>query len=128
VPVYRITQLAEVSGFPATTIRYYESAGLLPPARRSPAGYRLYDHRDVDRLRFIAHAKQLSLPLDEIKELILPWDEGVRGPARAKILTKIIEVNSRIAELHAFAVQLSAAARELKCHPLDDHCDETAGC
>ncbi|HEX4249696.1 MAG TPA: MerR family DNA-binding transcriptional regulator, partial [Pseudonocardia sp.] len=36
----RISQLAERSGVPATTLRFYESSGLLPSGR-SPAGYRL---------------------------------------------------------------------------------------
>ncbi|WP_416316268.1 MerR family DNA-binding transcriptional regulator [Streptomyces sp. S584] len=35
----RISQLAERSGVPATTLRFYEGVGLLP-ADRTPAGYR----------------------------------------------------------------------------------------
>ncbi|MGU3500710.1 MerR family DNA-binding transcriptional regulator [Mycobacterium sp. C31M] len=38
----RISQLAARSGVPATTLRYYESAGLLR-AGRTAAGYRIYD-------------------------------------------------------------------------------------
>ncbi|WP_244318556.1 MerR family DNA-binding transcriptional regulator [Streptomyces brevispora] len=48
----RISQLAERSGVPATTLRFYETAGLLP-AERTPAGYRLYGQDAVDRLAFI---------------------------------------------------------------------------
>jgi DNA-binding transcriptional MerR regulator len=49
VSTMRISQLAERSGVPATTLRFYESAGLLP-ADRSPAGYRLYGEDAVERL------------------------------------------------------------------------------
>lgn len=58
----RISQLAERSGVPATTLRYYESAGLLA-ADRTPAGYRVYDDAAVERLAFIRAAKQVGLPL-----------------------------------------------------------------
>ena len=40
---YTIGQVAERSGFPATALRYYEGIGLVPPAARTDAGYRLYD-------------------------------------------------------------------------------------
>ncbi|MBV9847455.1 MAG: MerR family DNA-binding transcriptional regulator, partial [Kutzneria sp.] len=50
---YRISQLAERAGVPATTLRFYEQAGLLP-AQRSESGYRLYDDTAVERLAFIA--------------------------------------------------------------------------
>ncbi len=56
----RISQLAERSGVPATTLRFYESAGLLS-ADRTPAGYRMYGEDAVDRLAFIGAAKHLGL-------------------------------------------------------------------
>ncbi|MGW7750765.1 MerR family DNA-binding transcriptional regulator [Streptomyces violaceusniger] len=43
----RISQLAERSGVPATTLRFYESAGLLP-ADRTPHGYRSYREDAVE--------------------------------------------------------------------------------
>ncbi|CCW14878.1 MerR-family transcriptional regulator [Rhodococcus aetherivorans] len=65
----RISQLARRTGVPATTLRFYEDAGLLH-AERTPAGYRLYDQEAVDRLAFIATAKHLGLTLEEIAELL----------------------------------------------------------
>ncbi|MFD5036597.1 MerR family DNA-binding transcriptional regulator [Streptomyces sp. NPDC058377] len=44
----RISQLAERSGVPATTLRFYAGAGLLP-ADRTPAGYRVYGEDAVER-------------------------------------------------------------------------------
>ncbi|MER8161341.1 MerR family transcriptional regulator [Streptomyces sp. NPDC094472] len=43
----RISQLAERAGVPATTLRFYEGAGLLP-ADRTPAGYRVYGEDAVE--------------------------------------------------------------------------------
>ena len=45
VDTMRISQLATRTGVPATTLRYYESAGLLP-AGRTAAGYRVYGQED----------------------------------------------------------------------------------
>ena len=38
----RIGELAQTSGVPAKTIRFYEEIGLLPPALWAENGYRLY--------------------------------------------------------------------------------------
>ena len=110
---YRISQLAERTGFSASTLRYYEQAGLLPNTARTPGGYRSYDDRAVGRLRFIARAKQLGLPLEEIRNLASVWDAGDCAPVQdrlaALLTSKIEEVRDRVAELTAFGDQLAAA-------------------
>ena len=73
---YRISQLAERTGVPATTLRFYEQSGLLP-AGRTPAGYRVYDETAVDQLAFINSGKMMGLALDEIGELLQVWQSGV---------------------------------------------------
>lgn len=73
VSKYRISQLAQRSGVPATTLRFYESVGLLP-AERTESGYRVYGEQAVDRLAFIGTAKQLGLPLDALPDRSGPCD------------------------------------------------------
>ena len=46
-----IGQVAERSGFSASALRYYEDLGMVMPATRSEAGYRLYDDAAWSRLR-----------------------------------------------------------------------------
>lgn len=65
----RVGELAARAGVSAPTVRFYERKGLLPAARRSEAGYRLYGVEALADLRFIARAKALGLPLEEIKLL-----------------------------------------------------------
>src|SRR4051812_10668123 len=65
----RIPDVADRPGFSTPPPRYYESIGLLPPADRTESGYRVYDDRSVERLTFIARAKQLGCTLEEITEL-----------------------------------------------------------
>ncbi|MFI8192514.1 MerR family transcriptional regulator [Streptomyces sp. NPDC085946] len=79
----RISRLAERSGVPATTLRLWEGAGLLP-ADRTPAGYRLYGEDAVERLAFIGAARHLGLPLKEIGcTSARPLSPPLRDQARA---------------------------------------------
>lgn len=66
----KIGALAAQTGVTAKTIRFYETAGVLPPPVRGPNGYRLYRRDAADLLRFIKQARGLDLTLAEIKELV----------------------------------------------------------
>jgi len=66
---YQIKDVAERTGFTPATLRYYEEIGLLPASTRTAAGYRIYDDSSLDRLAFIARAKQLGCSLGEIADL-----------------------------------------------------------
>jgi len=63
----KFAQHAEVT---TDTVRYYEKEGLLAPARKTGAGYRLYDEESLRRLRFIRQAQQCGFSLTEIRELL----------------------------------------------------------
>jgi MerR family copper efflux transcriptional regulator len=127
-----ISDLAARSGFTPSTLRYYEQVGLLAATERSSGGYRLYDEAAVARLRFIDRAKQLGLPLEEIRELIAVWDGGlcahVQDRLRAHITAKSAEVRDRVADLTAFAGQLEVAGTELAGASPDGPCGEGCGC
>ncbi|GLW51289.1 MerR family transcriptional regulator [Streptomyces sp. NBRC 14336] len=128
---YRISQLAERSGVPATTLRFYEDAGLLP-ADRTPAGYRVYGPDAVERLAFISSAKLLGLTLEEIRELLDVREEGVCASVRARLLPlvaeRITETGARITELRAFAARLAAARAELSGPAPEGACGPDCGC
>jgi DNA-binding transcriptional MerR regulator len=66
----KIGDLAAQTGVTAKTIRFYETAGVLPPPQRSANGYRLYGRDAADLLRFIKQARGLDLTLAEIKALV----------------------------------------------------------
>lgn len=129
---YRIADVAQRSGFTAATLRYYEDIGLMAPAGRSEAGYRLYDDISLERLRFIARAKQLGCTLEEVTDLATAWDGGECGPVQERLLTtvgaKVAEAHARIAELTTFAADLQRAAASLRTHRPDGPCDDACGC
>jgi MerR family copper efflux transcriptional regulator len=129
---YQIADVAERSGFTPATLRYYEDIGLMAPAGRTEAGYRLYDDASLERLRFIARAKQLGCTLEEITDLATAWDGGECGPVqdrlRATVDAKVHEAHGRIAELTTFAADLQRAAATLAAHRPIGPCDDDCGC
>lgn len=96
-----VSEAAERAGTTADTVRYYESIGLIPEARRSSSGYRLYDAEDVDRLRFIKRAQRFGLRLDDIGELVEIRDRGLCpcGHARDLLVARVDELAGEIAGL-----------------------------
>ncbi|HEV3177961.1 MAG TPA: Cu(I)-responsive transcriptional regulator [Stellaceae bacterium] len=96
-----IGSVAEATGLPAKTIRYYESIGLVAPARRTGGNYRLYEARDVTTLRFIERARRLGFSLKEVAELLTLWRDRHRASADVRRLAEaqIRRVDARLLEL-----------------------------
>ena len=127
---YRISQLAEHCGVPATTLRFYEDAGLLP-AERTPSGYRVYGEDAVERLGFISSAKLLGLALEEIRELLDVREEGVCAALRTRMVPlvagRIAETAGRIVELSAFSAHLAAVHADLSGPAPEGGCGPNCG-
>ena len=97
----RIGELAAECGVSAKTVRFWESAGLLPDAARTPAGYRNYEPEAADRLRFIRHAQTAGLTLAEIRQ-VLAISDGGQPPCShvAELIHEhLSELEHRISEL-----------------------------
>ena len=129
---FQIAEVAQRSGFTAATLRYYEDIGLVAPASRTEAGYRLYDETSLERLRFIARAKQLGCSLEEIAELTTVWDGGrcanVQRRLRETVEAKITDARGQIADLSTLAADLQRAASTLSAQPVEGPCDDSCGC
>lgn len=81
-----IGQASKASGVSQRMIRHYEKIGLTPRAARRDTGYRDYDERDVHTLRFIARARDLGFPIEEIGQLLELWRDRSRSSADVKAL------------------------------------------
>ncbi len=97
----KIGSLAQQIGVETSTIRFYESKGLLPEPSRTHSGYRDYDAGDVARLAFIRGARGLGLGLDAIGDILAFRD---RAEAPCGHVVDILEtqrqaIDGRIAEL-----------------------------
>jgi len=115
-PSFNIGEAARASGVTAKMVRHYESIGLLPPARRTEAGYRQYGMDDVRILQFIHRGRALGFSLDQIAGLLALWRDKQRASAdvRRLALEHIDELDRKIAELEAMKRTLAALASS--CH------------
>lgn len=73
--VMKIGELAKLTNIPASTIRFYESKGLLTPTTRSANGYRLYTQQNLEKLQLIKFSQSLGFSLNEIPLLRNENDE-----------------------------------------------------
>lgn len=128
---HRISEVAAQTGFSASALRYYEGAGLVSPAR-TPAGYRVYDDRTIERLRFVTRGKDLGLSLEEIRELLPAWDGNdcgeVASPLAARVAAKVEETRDRITELTVLAEELEVAHRRLTHDVTTGPCGPSCSC
>lgn len=98
-----IGQAAAAAGVTRKAVRVYEAKGLLPPAGRSPAGYRLYTPEDVELLTFIRRARTLGLRLDDIGEVLAVHRGGrpVCDAVRAFLDGRLEEIDAALSDLRA---------------------------
>lgn len=129
---YTIGEVADRSGFSASSLRYYEGIGLVEPAARTAAGYRVYDDDTLTRLAFVARAKQLGCTLEEITDLASLWDGERCGPVQRRIhdlvTAKIADSQRQIVELTALTAQLQSVAAQLAGPAIDGPCGDDCAC
>jgi Cu(I)-responsive transcriptional regulator len=115
--------LARASGVKVTTIRYYESIGLIDPPDRSEGGQRMYDRNAVERMNFIRHARDLGFSLDAIRELIALSANTERS------CTEIDEIARRhAADIRHRIKRLKALEREMERMIKSCSVDKVADC
>ena len=129
---YRIAEVAERSGMSASTLRYYEDIGLVPRPPRTPHGYRAYGEDVLDRLAFIARAKDLGCTLRETADLLAAWEtdrcEPLQTRLRRLVDARIIATERRAAEIRDTAAGLRRVAAGLAGHTPEGPCDDGCGC
>lgn len=106
----KIGALAETTGTPVETIRFYERKGLLPPPARSDNNYRMYLPAHVERLNFIRQCRKLDMTLDEIRALITLHLSPAKDCVEINALldAHIGHVAHRICELRTLEKELNA--------------------
>jgi DNA-binding transcriptional MerR regulator len=92
-----IGQVGKAAGVSAHTLRYYEKEGILSATIRNEAGYRFYDARAVERLRFLRSAQAVGFSLADIRSLLALDSEN--GKACQSVVQPMLE--NRIAEIDA---------------------------
>lgn len=67
---YTVKDVAKLAGISIRTLHHYDQIGLLKPERKSPAGYRLYTGKDMERLQEVLFFRELGFDLKEIKTVL----------------------------------------------------------
>ncbi|MGH9117668.1 MAG: heavy metal-responsive transcriptional regulator [Acidimicrobiales bacterium] len=125
----RIGELADRSGVPVKTIRYYEDIGVVDPPERTSSGYRDYDAPAIDRLAFIRAAQAVGLTLGEIGQVVALRERGQTPCTHVVELLerRADEMGQRIIELQRLEGDLRRLAA--RAHGLDPaECDPQRVC
>lgn len=111
-----ISQAAKLSGLSSKTIRFYEQQGIIQAASRADNGYRVYNDKQLEQLRFIKRARDLGFSLDESKELL----ELLHNPARrsaevkARVLAHVEQIDQQLVQLAKMREQLLSLSNQCR--------------
>jgi MerR family copper efflux transcriptional regulator len=108
-PALRIGQVAEATGLPVKTVRFYCDAGLIGTVARSPGGYRLFEPAVVSELALIRALRAMDVPLAELKRILDVRRSGHCNCSALKssVQTRIQSIDQRLAELVAMKAELA---------------------
>ncbi len=76
--MFSIKEVEEKFGLPASTLRFYEKEGILPPVGRDAGGRRLYTQPELEWLQLIVALRDTGMTMERIKdyvELVKAGDE-----------------------------------------------------
>lgn len=123
----KIGELARRSGLAASTIRFYESKGLLKAVSRQSNGYRDYPLEAVAVLSIISGAQQAGFSLEEIRQ-ILPEDMSSwkHDELLAALNRKVADIAALEARLAQNKAQLLSLIQLIDARPEDVDCKENA--
>ena len=105
----KIGELAERSGIPASTIRYYEKEGLLPKAQRGANGYRVYQDGALERLDLIQLGQKLGFSLDTIRTIAALHGAALKDALLGQLDARLAEIDRLRAILDAQRVSVAGA-------------------
>ena len=102
-----ISEVAQRSGLPTKTIRYYEEIGLISPTRTGN-GYRDFSENDAHRLAFLGRARALGFGIENCRALLALYDDDARESAEVKEIaeTHLSEIEQKIIDLQEMQTTL----------------------
>ena len=113
---FSIGDLSAQSGVKVPTIRYYEQIGLIDAPARTEGNQRRYGRGELDRLRFIAHARDMGFPMESLKSMLSLSARKEAPCARVDALVEqhLAEVDERIEQLSRLRGELAGMLSS--CH------------
>ncbi|MBW0105594.1 MerR family transcriptional regulator [Pseudonocardia sp. KRD-291] len=107
---WKVGELARRTGLTVRTLHHWEERGLIVPSRRTAAGHRLYDDRDVRRVYEVVALRELGLSLEAIAEVLAPDRDRLEGILSAHLT----QVEARLVALRDLRTTLAALVAGLR--------------
>lgn len=106
---FSIGDLSRRTGVKVPTIRYYEKEGLIEEPIRTEGNQRRYTERDLERLTFIRHGRDLGLPMPAIRELLdlSAHPDAPCADADRIASEQLQNIRTRIAQLQSLEAELT---------------------
>ena len=118
----KIGELAQRSGVPASTIRYYEREALLPKAQRGANGYRAYEDGVLERLDLIQLGQSLGFPLETIRSMLTLQGDAFKDALAEHLTARLGEIDRLSAVLDKQRSALLEARRQLHAAGMQGAC------
>lgn len=117
-----IGELSKRTGVKVTTIRYYESIGIVSEPIRTNGGRRQYGEEAVLELTFIRHGRELGFSIDAIKELLGLRDSPKQDCEEVNRIAQrqLGEIQTRLRQLKALEVELKRIVKACDGGPISD--------
>lgn len=122
---YTIRQISQRFGLPASTLRYYESIGLLTGVIHTESGARIYTDRHIDRLNGILCFKRTGLSIAKIRQYYC-YETDLNAHAgdicrmmtdhEQDILRQISELESDLSHIREKIAYYTAVEKAVKTH------------
>ena len=101
---YTIKEAAALTGLTASTLRYYESIGVIPPIGRGASSkHRLYDEADLDQLMWVACLAATGMSVSDMRQYVA---NGKLGPSAAAQQIELLAAQGRRLAVEAEQVTL----------------------
>lgn len=117
---YSIGTLARQAGYAVQTLRYFEQIGLMPEAPRTSGGQRRYGDRELRRLLFIRHARDLGFETEAVRSLLslAGHPDAPCDAADAIAADHLKAIDDKIARLQAMREELARMVEECSGGPI----------
>ena len=77
---YTIKEAAALTGLPASTLRYYESIGVIAPVNRGDSSkHRVYSEQDLDQALGVACLAAVGMPINDMRQYMENSQSGSTG-------------------------------------------------
>lgn len=96
---YTIKEAAALTGLPASTLRYYESIGVIAPVGRgASSGHRVYGEDDLDQIMWVACLAATGMSVSGMRQYVA---NGQLGPSAAGEQVELLAHQQRRLEAEA---------------------------